>query len=92
MSREELEGLRRKTTARAGVVKRARIVLLREEGVSLADIGRTVGAQRRIVRKWIVRYLEQGLPGLADLPRPGRPPVFSPSGSGASGEDGLRAA
>ncbi len=76
--REELEGLRRKTTARAGVVKRARIVLLREEGSSLADIGRTVGVQRRIVRKWIVRYLEHGLSGLADLPRPGRPPVFPP--------------
>ena len=37
-----------------------------------------MGLRERHVRKWALRYVTQGLEGLADKKRPGRQPVFSP--------------
>jgi transposase len=37
---------------------------------------------RHTVAMWRDRYLEQGLPGLQDAPRSGRPPRVSPLGTG----------
>lgn len=90
--REALEGLQRKTTVRAGLARRARIVWLRAEGRSFADIVRAVGVQRRIARDWVKRYLKMGLDGLKDRPRSGRPPAFSPGRGGAPRQVGVRAA
>jgi hypothetical protein len=90
--REALEGLLRKTTVRAGIVRRARIILLCAEGTTFADIARAVGVQRRIARLWARRYIKEGLDGLKDRPRSGRPPAFSPGSRGASGQAGVRAA
>jgi len=36
---------------------------------------------RQTVRLWRTRYLEHGLAGLQDAPRPGRPRRFSPLGA-----------
>src|SRR5262245_33333856 len=83
--RRELEHRIRCTTAPNGLATRARIVLLFDEGRSLSDISRALLLERRIVRLWLRRFLERRLDGLNDLPRPGRPPVFSPGGRHASG-------
>lgn len=61
---------RRPKTAQALAV-RARIVLLAAEGRSHSDIARQLPATLRTVWKWRQRYLDQGLDGLLDEPRPG---------------------
>ena len=90
--RDELGALRRRTTAAAGLAKRARAILLLVEGTSVSETGRLVGMQRRHLYKWIDRFRAQGVPGLQDGKRPGRPPVFSPRGRGAPGQDRVRTA
>ena len=76
--RGALAVLTRRTTAAAGLVRRARIVLMAAAGVPLDRIARELGVQRNVVRTWIDRYREGGLAGLQDRPRPGRPRTFSP--------------
>ncbi len=57
---------------RAGLVQRARIVLLASQAVANARIAAEVGTTTS-VRKWRKRYAEAGLAGLDDSPRSGRP-------------------
>ena len=90
--RDELEALQRRPSAAAGLVKRARAILRLAEGVSVSATGRLVGIQRRHLYKWMDRFRRLGVPGLQDRKRPGRPPVFSPRGRGASGQDRVRTA
>jgi transposase len=73
-----LEVLTRRTTAAAGLVRRARIVLLAADGVPLDRIARELGIQRNVVRTWIDRYRAGGLAALQDRPRSGRPRTFPP--------------
>lgn len=61
---------RRPKTAQALAV-RARIVLLAAEGRSNSNIARQLPVTLRTVWKWRRRYLDQGLDGLLDEPRPG---------------------
>jgi helix-turn-helix protein len=89
--RAELEAWQRRTTLAAGLARRARMVLLRADGYSLAEIARQVGVAVRVVAKWLKRYRQHGLHGLGDQHRPGRPPVFSPQGSTPCRQTGLRA-
>jgi Winged helix-turn helix len=90
--RTQLERWQRATTIKAGLAKRAKIILLRAEGQSLSAIARRLEIGRRIVRKWVIRFLQQRLAGLLDKLGRGRKPVFSPRGGDTSGQDGLRAA
>lgn len=90
--RSELERWQRTTTLSAGMVRRARVVLLLDEGHSFAAAARICGLTVRNARKWVFRYLERGLAGLRDKPGRGRKPVFSPRGGVALGQDRLRAA
>lgn len=76
--RAALEALTRRTTVAAGLVRRARMVLLADEGIPLDQIARTVGADRTSVRTWLDRYRAGGLAALQDRPRSGRPPTFPP--------------
>ena len=76
--RHDLERLQRSPTAPAGVVRRARIVLLAADGMALRTIAPTVGVERRTVRDWLDRFARARLPGLQDRSRPGRPRRFSP--------------
>ena len=59
-------------------VLRARIVLAAAAGVSNAEIAASLGVHVDTVRKWRTRYAVQGLAGLRDAARPGRPTVFTP--------------
>ena len=76
--RASLEALARRTTAAAGLVRRARMILLAGAGLPLARVARQVGADRTIVRTWVDRYRAGGLAALRDRPRSGRPRTFSP--------------
>jgi transposase len=71
-----LRAMVRSQTLTAAAAQRARIVLLAAEGTSNAEIARVVGVSRPTVVGWRQRYTESGIAGLADLDRPGRPPVI----------------
>jgi transposase len=70
---DELVRLTRSSSVRAGLAQRARIVLLASDGVRNAEIAERVGVTRPTVNLWRSRYAEQGLAGLVDVDRPGRP-------------------
>ena len=59
--------------------QRAKVVLLAAEGLSAPVIGEAVGLSRNQVGVWRRRYGEEGLGGLADRPRSGRPRVYGPA-------------
>ena len=90
--REKLLSWLRATKTPQGRAKRARAMLLLDAGYSYAATARAVGLRERHVRKWAQRFLRDGPGGLDDAPRSGRPPVFSPLGRDASGQDRLRIA
>jgi transposase len=48
------------------------------DGARYVDVAATVGMSERYVRMWVRRFLGNGIRGLYDKPRPGRPPTFSP--------------
>src|SRR3712207_8538676 len=64
--RSALEGVVRRTTAAAGLVRRARIVLLVAEGEPLHRIARQLGVRPNVVRTWADRYRAGGLDALRD--------------------------
>jgi transposase len=70
--RRELEALVARRTARAGHVRRARIVLLSADGASGADVANRVGISVEQVSRIRRRFLESGVEGLADQPKAGR--------------------
>jgi hypothetical protein len=80
--RQTLHAWQRATTIPAGLARRGRIILLLADGMTITAITKTVGISRRFVYKWVQRFLEQGVEGLADKPGRGgrrglRPPAVS---------------
>ncbi len=76
LSQEENEQLISISKSRSlphALVNRARIVLMAAEGVPNHAIAEKVNLSPQIVCKWRQRYLQQGLSGLHDELRPGRP-------------------
>ncbi|MGH9099072.1 MAG: IS630 family transposase [Acidimicrobiales bacterium] len=63
-------------TAPHAVVVRARIVLAAAEGTRNVEISRRVGVCVDVASKWRKRYCDEGLAGLADRRRSGRPRRF----------------
>jgi hypothetical protein len=70
--RQTLLAWQRAPTIRAGLVRRARIILLLADGVPITDIAATVGISRRHAYKWIQRFMQEGLAGLEEKPGRGR--------------------
>src|SRR5918994_3661225 len=65
---------------RAGSVRlrdRACIVALSAQGWWVSDIAPIVRVTPQVVRKWITRFNAEGLDGLKDQPRSGRPPTYT---------------
>ena len=84
--RAVLERRARTHTAPYWEVVRARIVLLASEGFANKEIATRLDTSAQVVSKWRKRFYEEGLAGLEDRPRSGRPPTFSPfSESGGEG-------
>ena len=66
--RQTLLTWQRATTMTAGRARRARILLLLADGVTITDIAATVGMSRPHVYKWVQRFMQAGVEGLADKP------------------------
>ncbi len=75
-----LESIARKYTSSYYSVVRAKVVLLAAQNIDNKEIGERLELPRQVVSKWRKRFFEEGLAGLEDRPRRGRPPVFSPCG------------
>lgn len=75
--RKELESWLRSRSVDRGLAERARIVLMTAEGVSVTRIGRELQVSRPTVYKWRERYEEEGVEGLQDRARPGRPTTLT---------------
>lgn len=71
--REQLEAFTRSRALPAGLVQRAEIVLLCVEGLDNGTVAERVGVTRQTVGRWRERFRTQGLMGLYDEYRPGRP-------------------
>jgi transposase len=73
-----LEALARRYTSSYRDVIRAKIVLYAAQGLRNDEIAQRLDTPRQVVSKWRKRFFEQGMAGLEELPREGRPGVFSP--------------
>ena len=71
--RELLESWARSSALRAGLVERSRIVLAVAAGEQTSAIARRLGVSRPTVIKWRERFLTDGVGGLDDAARSGRP-------------------
>jgi transposase len=63
----------RSSSIQAGLAQRARVVLLAAEGLGTAEIVRRVGISKPAVIGWKRRYAAEGIPGLQDRAKSGRP-------------------
>ena len=75
---EQLQKWSRSTTTAVGLVRRANAVLAVHSGQTVTQAAKSSGLSETHTRKWLKRFLQYRLAGLEDLPRPGRPPAFSP--------------
>lgn len=71
--RPRLEGWVRTRTTPQRRVERARIVLGSADGKSGYDLARELGISRPTIQRWLDRYEADGIRGLDDQPRSGRP-------------------
>jgi hypothetical protein len=93
---QALEALQRAGKTPQQTVRRVTILLLAHEGLSNQAIADQIGTSRNLVQKWRKRFALYEPPPLmakeevdpvarlgtlADLPRSGRPPDFSPAGA-----------
>jgi len=76
--RRKLEALARRYTSPYRDVVRAKIALYSADGLDNDQIAARLDTPRQIVSKWRKRFFEEGLVGLGERPRRGRPARFSP--------------
>jgi putative transposase len=72
--RIELERLQRSSSAPAGLSRRARAVLLMAGDMTGTEVARLTGYTPIQISRIRRRFAEEGMAGLIDRPRPGRPP------------------
>jgi transposase len=75
--REQLQTWSRRAKTAQALAMRSRIVLLAGEGLSNTEIARRQGCSLPTAGKWRQRFLDRGLDGLLDEPRPGTPRKLS---------------
>ena len=76
LSKKEIRALDRllRGDTPARVLRRAQMVHLSSQGFKCGQIARMLGASGPTITQTIHRFNAEGLDGLADRPRPGRPP------------------
>lgn len=89
--RSTLEHWLRCTTVSNGLAQRIRVVLRFVAGHGIRQIARELGLARNTVKLWLHRFLKKRMDGFDDLPRSGRPVVFSPGRGNALDQTRLRA-
>src|ERR1017187_4536317 len=75
-TRDELIAISRSRTSEVRMVERARIVLACLEGKEIQQVALEVGASVPTVSKWRSRFARDGLRGLRDRGRSGKPPTY----------------
>ena len=75
---QEIRRLGRARTAPVRMGERARILQRAAHGRRLPDVAAELGVSERTVRRWVARFNAQGIAGLADAPRSGRPVTYPP--------------
>jgi transposase len=73
-----IDRLAHSRTAPARAVERARIIWYARAGARVPALARTLGLCEATVRLWLKRFNAHGPDGLADAPRAGRPPTYTP--------------
>src|SRR5215212_594968 len=73
-------------------VIRAKVVLLAAEGLNDTEIARRLDCTDKTAAKWRRRFMAEGIAGLDERPRPGRPRSFSPRRDRRGQGTGVRAA
>jgi len=78
--RQDLRRLARAASTPQALALRARIVLRAADEDKPANlrIAKELGCDDDTVAAWRKRFAQEGIGGLLDRPRSGRPPVFSP--------------
>ncbi len=71
--KEVLEGWIRRGKTEKRLADRAKMVLSSAAGEARDTIAKRIGVTPAVVSKWRKRFLEDGLEGLCDLSRPGKP-------------------
>ena len=74
----EIEQLARRRTTSTRLVERARIIRLAHQGLGISAIAERLQVSRPTVYTWLERFNAAGVAGLADEPRAGRPPTYTP--------------
>jgi transposase len=75
--RVAVERVARSRTAQARQVERAKVVLAALQGEGVGAIAARFHVSPATVYLWLHRFETQGLAGLADKPRGGRPPTYT---------------
>ena len=73
-----IERLAHSRTAEARLVERAQMIWHARQGCSVPAIARELGLHPQTVRDWLKRFNTNGVEGLHDLPRGGRPATYTP--------------
>jgi transposase len=71
--RAELERIVRSRRGERRMVERAGVVLGAAEGLSAREIATRLGCSEKLAGRWRARYEREGIDGLLDRPRSGRP-------------------
>lgn len=75
--RKILDRWRHARTVSAGLRQRATIIALASEGVHAPAIAAQTHVDEETVRRWMKRFNEEGVEGLKERPRSGRPATYS---------------
>jgi hypothetical protein len=89
--RGELERRAQTPTLPFRDVQRARLILYAAEGLQDKEIAARLDCHPEVVSKWRRRFCEEGIEGLQDRPRAGRPRRFPPGAGRRGGRRRLRA-
>lgn len=73
----ELQVISRSSKAEKRLVERVNIILTWYDGLSYKQTLKKLGVSEVIIRKWRKRFSENGLEGLKDAPRSGKPSTIS---------------
>ena len=79
VQRQELERMARAGTGERRMVFRARLILECATGADNVQVSKRLGTTEQTVTLWRGRFLQEGMGGLADLARSGRPERIKPA-------------